>query len=68
MTLVKNAGVPNMDVIVIEGMEIKQYKSIGEIGSGEAMRSGVAYKMSVGSFVYVAESDGSATGKEENTQ
>lgn len=68
VTVVKNAGEPNMEVIVKEGKEIKQYKSNGEIGSGEGMRAGVAYKMTDGSFVYVPESDGSATGKQENTQ
>ena len=35
--------------------EIKQYKSTGEIGSGEGMRAGVAYKMADGSFIYVPE-------------
>lgn len=55
VTVVKNAGNPNMEVIVKEGKEIKQYKSTGEIGSGEGMRAGVAYKMADGSFVYVPE-------------
>lgn len=68
VTVVKNAGEPNMEVIVKEGKEIKQYKSNGEIGSGEGMRAGVAYKMADSSFVYVPESDGSATSKQENTQ
>lgn len=68
VTVVKNAGEPNMEVIVKEGKEIKQYKSNGEIGSGEGMRAGVAYKMADGSLVYVPESDGSATSKQENTQ
>ncbi len=57
VTVVKNAGKPNMEVIVKEGKEIKQYKSSGDIGSGEGMRAGIAYKMADGSFVYVPESD-----------
>ncbi|PAY00114.1 hypothetical protein CKO50_17730 [Pseudoalteromonas sp. HM-SA03] len=57
VTVVKNAGEPNMEVIVKEGKEIKQYKSNGEIGSGEGMRAGVAYKMADGSFVYVPENE-----------
>lgn len=55
VTVVKNAGKPNMEVIVKEGKEIKQYKSTGNIGSGEGARAGVAYKMADGSFVYVPE-------------
>jgi len=57
VTVVKNAGKPNMEVIVKKGKEIKQYKSTGEIGSGEGMRAGVAYKMADGSFVYVPENE-----------
>ena len=55
VTVVKNAGKPNMEVIVKEGKEIKQYKATGEIGSGEGARAGVAYRMADGSFVYVPE-------------
>lgn len=57
VTVVKNAGKPNMEVIIKKGKEIKQYKSTGDIGSGEGMRAGVAYKMADGSFVYVPEDD-----------
>lgn len=55
VTVIKNAGEPNMEVIVKEGKEIKQYKSTGEIGSGEGSRAGVAYQMADGSLVYVPE-------------
>jgi len=55
VTVIKNAGKPNMEVIVKKGKEIKQYKSNGAIGSGEGSRAGVAYKMADGSFVYVPE-------------
>ena len=58
VTVVKNAGQDNMEVWVKEGKEIKQYKSTGEIGSGEGMRAGVAYRMADGSFVYVPETSG----------
>lgn len=55
VTVIKNAGKPNMEVIVKEGKEIKQYKSNGEIGSGEGVKAGVAYKMADGSMVYVPD-------------
>ncbi len=57
VTVIKNAGKPNMEMIVKKGKEIKQYKSNGAIGSGEGSRAGVAYKMADDSFVYVPESD-----------
>ncbi|MFD2167875.1 DUF2149 domain-containing protein [Thalassotalea euphylliae] len=70
VTVIKNAGKPNMEMIVKKGKEIKQYKSTGDIGSGEGMRAGVAYKMADGSFVYVPEGDeakanASQSGKEQ---
>ena len=55
VTVIKNAGKPDMEVIIKQGKEIKQYKANGEIGSGEGTRAGVAYKMADGSFVYVPE-------------
>lgn len=55
VTVIKNAGKPNMELIVKEGKEIKQYKSNGEIGSGEGTKAGVAYKMADGSMVYVPD-------------
>ncbi|MGL1956031.1 MAG: DUF2149 domain-containing protein [Colwellia sp.] len=55
VTVIKNAGKPNMEMIVKKGKEIKQYKSNGAIGSGEGSRAGIAYKMADGSFVYVPE-------------
>ncbi|NRA71583.1 MAG: DUF2149 domain-containing protein [Gammaproteobacteria bacterium] len=56
VTVIKNAGKPNMEVIVKEGKEIKHYKSSGNIGTGEGARAGVAYKMNDGSMIYVPES------------
>ncbi len=53
VTVIKNSGKSNMEVIVKKGKEIKQYKSIGEVGYGEGVRAGVSYKMADGSFVYV---------------
>ncbi|AMX02390.1 DUF2149 domain-containing protein [Microbulbifer thermotolerans] len=57
VTVIKNAGEPEMEVIVKDGKEIKQYKSTGEIGSGEGTRAGVAYQMADGSLVYVPENN-----------
>ncbi|NRB23833.1 DUF2149 domain-containing protein [Shewanella sp.] len=61
VTVVKNAGKPNMEIIVKEGKEIKHYKSSGNIGSGQGARAGIAYKMVDGSMIYVPEDGEIAT-------
>jgi len=61
VTVVKNAGKPDMEIIIKEGKKITQYKSSGEIGNGKGARAGVAYKMKDGSIVYVPD------GSDKNT-
>ncbi|MBU2880992.1 DUF2149 domain-containing protein [Psychrosphaera sp. B3R10] len=68
VTVIKNAGKPNMEVIVKKGKEIKEYKSTGEMGSGEGSRAGVAYKMADGSFVYVPEDGDTKNDPTKNSQ
>jgi len=67
VTVVKNAGQPNMEVIVKEGKEIKQYQSTGQIGSGEGQRAGVAYQMADGSFVYVPDENQQSTNNNDDS-
>ncbi len=55
VTVIKNAGQPNMEMIVKKGEKIEHYKSNGEVGQGEGMRAGVAYQMKDGSMIYVPE-------------
>jgi hypothetical protein len=55
VTVIKNPGKPNMEMIVKEGKKIEQYKSSGNIGQGEGAKAGVAYRMKDGSMVYVPE-------------
>lgn len=55
VTVIKNPGKENMEMIIKKGNEIKQYKSSDEIGSGEGQRAGVAYRMADGSFIYIPE-------------
>ncbi len=55
VTVIKNPGKENMEMIVKKGEKIETYKSTGEIGAGEGVKAGVAYKMPDGSIVYVPE-------------
>jgi len=57
VTLIKNPGQPNMEMIVKQGREITQYKSNGEMGTGDGVRAGTAYKMADGNLIYVPESN-----------
>ncbi len=67
VTVIKNEGQPNMEIIVKEGNEIKQFKSQGEMGSGNGAKAGTAYKMKDGSMVYVPQGEGAPKGKSEVT-
>ncbi len=55
VTVIKNAGKPNMEIIIKEGEKLTKYKSSGNIGEGEGVKAGIAYKMKDGSMVYVPE-------------
>lgn len=55
VTVIKNAGQDNMEMIVKKGESIERYESSGDIGGGQGTKAGVAYKMTDGSFVYVPE-------------
>ena len=55
VTVIKNAGQPDMELIIKDGETIETYKSSGEIGNGEGVKAGIAYKMPDGTIVYVPE-------------
>ena len=63
VTVIKNAGQEDMEVIVKNGETIEKYEASGEIGGGQGRKAGVAYMMADGSMVYVPEDEGgSSTG------
>ncbi len=55
VTVIKNAGQADMEIIMKKGEKIEHYKSSGDIGQGEGARAGVAYRMQDGSMIYVPE-------------
>lgn len=55
VTVVKNAGKKNMEVIVKKGKEMTTYKSNGEIAEGDGIKAGITYKLKDGNMVYVPE-------------
>lgn len=55
VTIIKNPGKKNMEIIVKKGTKIEKYKASGKMGEGEGNKAGVAYKMKDGSMIYVPE-------------
>lgn len=55
VTLVKNAGKPDMEIIVKKDKKITRYKSSETSGSGKGTRIGVAYQLENGEIIYVPE-------------
>ena len=55
VTIVKNPGQQNMEMIVKKGEEIERYKASDSVGQGEGTKAGVAYRLKDGSFIYVPE-------------
>lgn len=63
VTVIKNEGQPNMEIIVKQGNEVKQFKSQGASGSGNGHKAGTAYKMKDGSMIYVPQDDKNSSDK-----
>ena len=60
VTVIKNPGQPNMEMIVKDGQKLERYQSSGAIGEGHGTKAGVAYQMKDGSMVYVPETPSGA--------
>lgn len=60
MTVVKNPGRDDMEIIVKHDREVTRYKSSAAQGQGQGRRVGVAYELEDGRIVYVPESDDKA--------
>lgn len=55
VTMIRNPGQPDMEVVIKEGQKIERYQASGSIGEGQGSKAGVAYRMQDGSMVYVPE-------------
>ena len=55
VVVIENAGKPNMEMLVKQGKELKQYKASGQISEGQGMKAGTAYRLKDGSMIYVPE-------------
>ncbi|MGV2872185.1 DUF2149 domain-containing protein [Colwellia sp. E150_009] len=55
VTVIKNSGKDNMEIIVKKGNKIESFKSQGKTGAGTGKKAGTAYEMADGSIIYVSE-------------
>ena len=55
VTYVKNAGKPDMEIIVKKDNRISRFKSEKTTGSGKGERVGIAYRLETGEIIYVPE-------------
>lgn len=54
-TFVKNAGRPDMEIIVKKENKITRYKAESSSGTGRGQRIGIAYRLENGEIIYVPE-------------
>lgn len=57
VTLLKNPGQPDMEIIRRDGETLEHYRLSDESIGGEGQRLGVAYRLQNGEVVYVPEAD-----------
>lgn len=57
VVVVENPGEADMAITVREGRELRRYESSAEIGEGEGVLAGSAYRLPDGSMIYVPTGD-----------
>ena len=55
VTIIKNAGKPNMEIIVRKGIKLERYKMTAESMGGRGERLGICYRLANGEVVYVPD-------------
>lgn len=55
VTVITNPGKENMEIVIKKGRKLEKYRSAGQVGQGEGVRAGVAYRLKDGSMIYVPE-------------
>ncbi len=55
ITIVKNPGEENMQVIIKKGQEIKVMNITEELAAGQGIKLGTAYRLATGEVIYVPE-------------
>jgi len=53
VTIIRNEGKPNMEIITKDGQKVEHFKASGASGEGNGEKAGTAYRMKDGTMVYV---------------
>ena len=53
VTIIRNEGKPNMEIITKDGQTVVNFKASGASGEGNGEKAGTAYRMKDGTMVYV---------------
>ena len=53
LTIIRNEGQPDMEIITKDGSKITKFKASGASGEGDGEKAGTAYRMKDGTMVYV---------------
>lgn len=61
VTQIKNAGQPNMEIVVKQGERLTRFQATGASSQGTGEKAGTAYRMQDGSMVYVPHDADDAT-------
>jgi hypothetical protein len=64
ITLVKNPGEPNMEIIKKKGIKLEKYRMTTQRIRGEGEKLGVCYRLKTGEVVYIPEKSRGAEDKE----
>ncbi len=57
LTVVKNPGQPNMQIIIKEGKTIKVLNMTEELAGGQGSKMGTAYRLETGEIIYVPDDE-----------
>lgn len=55
VTVIKNPGRADMEILQKDGRKIERYRASGGGGQGGGVKAGIAYRLEDGSMVYVPE-------------
>lgn len=67
VTIVKNPGAEDMEIIIKKGEEIEKYKATDAACEGKGRRVGVAYQLEDGRIIYVPEKGSTEAGVQSDS-
>ena len=55
LTIIRNPGQPDMEIISKDGQRLTRFKANGASGEGQGEKAGTAYRLKDGTLIYVPE-------------